>query len=379
MRVSRATRTACWVFALMALSTWTVQAQTPVSDITGNPGKYQDQVVTIEGRVDRLIDSGDGESGTSSTKNYVVVGNQGGEIQIKTTQEPPEPGLQYSVTGLISISPFNRNPVIVEQSRTELSSGQQQNQESEEASPQDGLFTTSVFLLTGFGILVAVLIGYFAYASKETAPRRATHRSPNGSAEADEDDEAEEEFSLDSTEMADDEAAVATEPESEDETDTDSGFPDPSSQQIKSESSSSQDADATDTADGGPETLKFKSPPETMKFVPGRLVIAAGPDQGKEFRIAGRPTPDGNVVTIGRAEVEGEKAFAHIQLGDTYRTVSRMQAEIIQQDDTILIKNTSETNPTMVNGEQIPAGETMEIGNGDMIRMGELMLRYERD
>jgi len=116
-----------------------------------------------------------------------------------------------------------------------------------------------------------------------------------------------------------------------------------------------------------------------MKFVPGRLVIAAGPDQGKEFRIAGRPTPDGNVVTIGRAEVEGERAFAHIQLGDTYRTVSRMQAEIIQQDQTILLKNTSETNPTMVNGDQVPAGTTVELEDGDMIRMGELMLRYERD
>jgi len=54
--------------------------------------------------------------------------------------------------------------------------------------------------------------------------------------------------------------------------------------------------------------------------------------------------------------VEGERAFAHIQLGDTYRTVSRMQAEIIQQDQTILLKNTSETNPTMVNGDQVPAG-----------------------
>jgi len=116
-----------------------------------------------------------------------------------------------------------------------------------------------------------------------------------------------------------------------------------------------------------------------MKFVPGRLVIAAGPDQGKEFRIAGRPTPEGNVVTIGRAEVEGEKAFAHIQLGDTYRTVSRMQAEIIQQDDKILLKNTSETNPTMVNGDHVPTGESVELDGGDMIRMGELMLRYERD
>jgi len=56
-----------------------------------------------------------------------------------------------------------------------------------------------------------------------------------------------------------------------------------------------------------------------------------------------------------------------------------MQAEIIQQDDKILLKNTSETNPTMVNGDNVPTGESVEIDGGDMIRMGELMLRYERD
>jgi hypothetical protein len=360
----RATQLVSWALVLLALSTWTAHAQTPISDITGNPGKYQDQVVTIEGRVDRLVESGSGDGEASSTKNYVLVGDDGGEIQAKTTQQPPESGSQYRVKGLISISPFNRNPVIVEQNRTQVS-GQQGQTSGEEL--RDGLFQTSVLLLGGLGLLVAILIGYFAYASQETVSSRPTRSSTDRSEESSEEDELD---ALASTEMADDAAATMEE---------DGGFPDPSSEQIKSESSSSQTAEAEDE-DGGPETLKFKAPPKTMKFVPGRLVIAAGPDQGKEFRIAGRPTPDGNVVTIGRAEVEGEKAFAHIQLGDTYRTVSRMQAEIIQKDDdTILLKNTSETNPTMVNGEQLPTGETEEIEDGDMIRMGELMLRYEQE
>jgi len=33
----------------------------------------------------------------------------------------------------------------------------------------------------------------------------------------------------------------------------------------------------------------------------------------------------------------------------------------------------------MVNGDQVPEGNTVELQDGDMIRMGELMLRYERD
>jgi predicted component of type VI protein secretion system len=117
-----------------------------------------------------------------------------------------------------------------------------------------------------------------------------------------------------------------------------------------------------------------------MKYIPGQLVVATGPDQGKEFRIAGRSTPEGNVVTIGRAEVEGERAFSHIQLGETYRTVSRMQAEIIEKDDSsVVLKNKSTTNPTVVNDSQVPPDEAVQLGDGDMIRMGELMLRYERD
>jgi pSer/pThr/pTyr-binding forkhead associated (FHA) protein len=151
------------------------------------------------------------------------------------------------------------------------------------------------------------------------------------------------------------------------------GDGDGAEQRIKSSSSSSG------SGGGGPATLKFKAPPKTMKFIPGKLVVAAGPDQGKEFRIAGHPTPEGNVVTMGRAEVEGERAFAHIQLGDTYRTVSRMQAEIVQKDQDIYLKNKSTTNPTMVNGDPVEAENMVELDDGDMIRMGEMMMRYERD
>jgi pSer/pThr/pTyr-binding forkhead associated (FHA) protein len=140
---------------------------------------------------------------------------------------------------------------------------------------------------------------------------------------------------------------------------------------VRSESSSS-------LSSGGPATLRLKAPPKTMKFIPGKLVVSAGPDQGTEFRIAGHPTPEGNVVTIGRAKVEGERAFAHIQLGEAYRTVSRIQAEIVQQEDSdVLLRNKSTTNPTLVNNESLPPEETVVLTDGDLIQMGELVLRYE--
>ena len=347
-------RSVAWICFLLIFGAWGLQAQPTIKEINGNPGKYRGQSVTIEGTVDRQVDSGN----DTETKNYILQDDSGAEIRARTGQQPPAPGERYRVEGVIEISPFNRKPVLDESSRSQISSGNQNGDSSE--SLRQGFSTITVYLILGLGVLVVVVLGYFAYASQDEEPApQAAAPSEDGSAGTDPPSS-----DLSSTELGGDGDGAET------------GFPEPSGQRIKSESSSSQ---TPEDESEGPETLKFKAPPKTMKFVPGRLVIAAGPDQGKEFRIAGRPTPEGNVVTIGRAEVEGERAFAHIQLGDTYRTVSRMQAEIIQQDQTILLKNTSETNPTMVNGDQVPEGNTVELQDGDMIRMGELMLRYERD
>ncbi len=348
-------RSTAWICFLLILGGWSVQAQTSISDITGNPGKFRGQTVTVEGTITRHVESGE----NTETQNYILQDDSGQELRARTTEEPPDTGSEYSVEGVVEISPFNREPILDEESRSQVSAASE-NQSTSSESLRQGFSTITVYLILGLGVLVVIVLGYFAYASQTEDRVRDVGPAEDGTADATESPGSD----LSSTELG------------ADESESDTGFPEPSGQRIKSESSSSQ---APEEDSDGPETLKFKAPPKTMKFVPGRLVIAAGPDQGKEFRIAGRPTPEGNVVTIGRAEVEGERAFAHIQLGDTYRTVSRMQAEIIQQDQTILLKNSSETNPTMVNGDSVPAGETVELQDGDMIRMGELMLRYERD
>jgi hypothetical protein len=347
-------RSFTWVCFLLILGTAGVHAQTSIGEINGNPGRYNGQTVTVEGTIDRHVDSG----ADTETKNYIIKDESGQEIRAKTTKKPPTPGTRYTVQGDISISPFNRKPVLEETSRSKLSSAEE-NQASSSESLRQGFSTITVYLIFGLGFLVVIVLAYFAYAS-QSEPEAPVAPTEDGTADTQDEGSSD----LSTTELGGDGE------------ESESGFPEPSGERIKSESSSSETPEGDSD---GPETLKFKAPPKTMKFVPGRLVIAAGPDQGKEFRIAGRPTPEGNVVTIGRAEVEGERAFAHIQLGDTYRTVSRMQAEIIQQDQTILLKNTSETNPTIVNGDNLPAGETVELQDGDMIRMGELMLRYERD
>lgn len=336
---------------LMAAAPALAQEQATVRDIVNNPGRYVDTVVEgVEGVVTRHVDAAN-----SDTKNYILQGDSGSEIRVKTTLQPPERGARYAVEGLVSLSPFNREPLIVEQGRNEVSGSASPSETtgsegsvSEQLQPSVGFSTIILYILLGVAVLGG--LGYWAYTSSERQAEEEEDMEPSP---------PNEDPSLSDTEIGDGEAqssGPSVEP------------------RIKSESSSSLDSSSDG---GGPATLKFQAPPKTMKFIPGKLVVTAGPDQGKEFRIAGHPTPEGNVVTIGRAEVDGERAFSHIQLGDTYRTVSRMQAEIVQEDQDIYLKNKSTTNPTMVNGEEVPPEEKVSLQNDDLIRMGELILRYE--
>lgn len=333
------------------------QTQATVGEIVNNPGRFNDAVVEgVEGVVTRHV-----EATNSDTKNYILQGDSGSEIRVKTTLEPPKRGSRYVVQGLVSISAFNREPVIVERGREpvsdEAAAAEAQSGGDESVSEQlqlPGFSTIALWVL--LGVLVLTGLGYWAYTQSERQAEEEPDMTPSPTPDRP---------SLSDTELGDGEAGAGA----------GAGADHPDVEpRIKSESSSSLDSA---DGDGGPATLKFQAPPKTMKFIPGKLVVAAGPDQGKEFRIAGHPTPEGNVVTIGRAEVEGERAFSHIQLGDTYRTVSRMQAEIVQEDQNIHLKNKSTTNPTMVNGEPVPPGETVQLHDEDIIRMGELMLRYE--
>lgn len=342
-----------WMVALFAFAfsiPAQAQEQVTIKDIVENPGRYSDQSVTVAGVVDEHVES---SGGSNSTMNYILRGDTGETLRIRTTDAPPAVTAQVEVTGVVSISPFNQSAFIDEDSRDVVqgeSAPSSEGSVSERLNPGIGFWPIVGIAIVGF--LVIAGVGYSIYSSSEEKAKKAADEARKRH----EEEMKKAASGLNSTDF------TATEM-------GDGG----AEERIKSSSSSSG------SGSGGPATLKFKAPPKTMKFIPGKLVVAAGPDQGKEFRIAGHPTPEGNVVTMGRQEVEGERAFAHIQLGDTYRTVSRMQAEIVQKDQDIYLKNVSTTNPTMVNGDPVEAEDMVELDDGDMIRMGEMMLRYERD
>ena len=116
-----------------------------------------------------------------------------------------------------------------------------------------------------------------------------------------------------------------------------------------------------------------------MRLIPAILEITSqSVDKGKNFTIAGFPGSTGNVVTIGRSVVTGERAFSHIHLSDEYRTVSRNQAELIERKGEVFIKNLGETNPTRVNGVELESGKELQLSYGDKIQLGELELIFKQ-
>ncbi len=129
------------------------------------------------------------------------------------------------------------------------------------------------------------------------------------------------------------------------------------------------------TTDDEFRTIKIvKNPLKTLKFIPGKFLIISGEDKGKELRIAGYPTKAGFVVSIGRKEVTGDKAFAHIQLKE--KTVSREQAEFIYNDNKLYVRNLSETNYTQLNGIDLKPGEISEVYPKSIIKFGEVEFQY---
>lgn len=352
---------------LAFIITTPVDAQTSIGDILDNPGQYNDTEVSVEGTVDRLVDDG----------NYILEDQGENEIRIRhSSSESPSEGAELEVEGIVSIS-FGREPFITESTRT---TSEGETTESAQADRSVD-FDSNPFTIVGIIALIITFAiigsGYLFWKKEQEAEARREEERKKAEKEAEEAAKEAEESASDDLGVRDTELQDTADgggglfPDSSEEP-----APDQPARRIKSESSSST-ADKPDS----PETLKFKAPPKTMKFIPGKLVIISGPDKGREFRIAGFPREedDGNVVTIGRADIKGERAFAHIQLGDTYRTVSRIQAEIIQKTSSneVYLRNKSTTNPTQVNNEEVPPEESVELQNEDTIQMGELVLQYE--
>lgn len=132
------------------------------------------------------------------------------------------------------------------------------------------------------------------------------------------------------------------------------------------------------------DTIRYQAKvPPTVKFIPGELEIISGLDKGKSFMMAGYPTADGNVATIGRDHdgwenlIPDDRHYAHIRLKDESNTLSRMQAELIHRGGKLYLKNLSKVNPTQVDGSDVPVNEVVEVMPNSTIKTGFIEFVYK--
>jgi hypothetical protein len=133
-------------------------------------------------------------------------------------------------------------------------------------------------------------------------------------------------------------------------------------------------APVADAAFANGETLRFAIPDEgTLRFLPGRLEVVAGPDSGREIRFVAPPgAGDAVEITFGRNE---GPAYRHVQL--LARTVSRRHAAMALTDGHWSLQNLSATNPVLLNGRALAPDEVAPLlVDGDRIEMGEVVFTF---
>lgn len=109
-----------------------------------------------------------------------------------------------------------------------------------------------------------------------------------------------------------------------------------------------------------------------VPYLPGRLSIASGFDNGSEFRFVQTPGAGGNAVTFGR---HAGAMFRHVQLEDD--SVADEQARMDLHNGRWHLLNLAHTNTTKLDGVAMFPGEERELTDGQSIEMGDVLFIFQ--
>ena len=305
-------------------------AQTTIENINRNPWIYSSKYVEIEGTIIQYVHA----TSLTNTNYYVIKDNFGFTLKVHTGDIEPKINHEFRVTGILyfeKILQRNGNavdsPFLSEKERIDLS--------EIPPPPVDETFFHK-YLYYIIGIVAGLLViggGLFFFVRTRNKNKQLP---PDWQAEP----------------LATDYSQIPK-----------MDVPPPYQPTIP---------------DNDFKTIKINTTPsKTMRLIPGHLEITNGEDKGKAFLIQGYPTKEGSIITIGREVVSGEKSHSHIQIDSRYQTVSRKQAELIYMDKKLNIRNLSETNITIVDGNELSLGAVVELHAGSVIKMGEIEFQYK--
>ncbi|MGE5341127.1 MAG: FHA domain-containing protein [Candidatus Omnitrophota bacterium] len=295
-----------------------------VKDIKNYAYHYSREVVKVEGKVIRLCSD---EKPSSTTRGYFFQDDFGDEIKVVTLDGYPEVDKHYRITGMVVVNITDTDKAevnIVEHHRDVLSNSPEVKQPADNGQQQTQFKepkNNSKFLILFIAILIVfVLIAVFVYIKINNNKKKGDiHDSQESSLFP---------GSLDS--------------------DTNE-YPEP-------------DSFIEDL------TIKMSAPPPgTLKLLPGRLEMIAGYDKVKEIRFYKLPTQEETEFSFGRSPGPN---YIHIQFKSP--TVSSKQAKLIWTNKKYMILNYSTTNPTKVDDVVMEKDQSLPIGEGTKIEMGEV-------
>lgn len=306
-----------------------------IETLVDNPGPYIEEAVSIEGIIVQFI-----PESSSTNAHYVVTGKFGGNIKVKTSGQEPKQGKKYRIKGTVYSQ--NGTPFIHEESKQCLdctpapSTTPSTSPNIIYEEPDNTLLYLIIGLAVVFVIVIVVILTRKNTSSQEVQGNSAINNSGNS----------------------------YTEPVNNGPID------------ITGPGDILDNPTIINSQPGGKTIILNPSPdPRTMRFIPGKFKIVSETDNGFTFPIAGYPTFEGSVVTIGRTKVTGDRAFAHIEISSKLKTVSRKQAELLYKNGELFIRNLSNANPTQVDGVQID-NQLVPLHPNAVIRAGELELQY---
>lgn len=311
-----------------------------IRTIRERPDAFLNEVVTLEGFVTQYVDDE-----AQSTDFYYLKDDFGALIKVRTSREAPEVGERYRISGPVGIDPDLNDPFVSEESRASADAGLGESVAEEEGRSSSaeasevaggGGATVDNLLLIAIAVVFVLLVGVLVWVIR--SQRRSTSATSPGMAASD--------------------------------------MSPASSPSASFASGNGQPPEPDEILED--KTVKMHAPPPgTLKILPGRLRVLAGLDEIENillYRANGQG--EETEITIGRAN---GKPYQHIQLKP--RTVSSKQAKLVYTNNGFTLINyaSEESNPTQVNGKPMSVNESVQLDDGDRIRMGEVEFMFSEN
>ena len=336
---------------IVGLFTGVIHAQTTISVrelVRGFYSRYKNEQVAVQGWV-----SAEKRVSSTTFRAYYLKDRYGSTIVVRTVNELPQINSEVLVTGVALVDADSKRFFISETKREVINSARGDQPEAEEGAWKQPLElpSTENLILIGF-IVIGLLWAVVRLRRRKAAPAVYSPAPPPGPSPSYE-------------------PALAPVP---------SYKSDPAPESVPSYKPAPPPIPSAESAPvASPTVDDFKTVRvfKTTKVLPGTLVILENGQETDTIYLSDQSGRD--AIEIGR---DSPDIAGGIRIKDKTNTVSRRQARLLYSTSNKqfkLVNLAPETsNPTMINGRQMPGDETVVLNDNDVLRMGNVELKFRK-